>query len=61
MYQVDDAEWTELTANIEERVLVAVVRGKAGTGKLEKLNSDRLVDEGESLNSPTEGKNLYYW
>lgn len=43
-------EWIELSVNIEEGVLVSVVRpvakGGAGVRKPSKSNLDRLVDEG---------------
>lgn len=62
---MDDSEWTELTANIEEVIVVSVVRalveGETGIGKLEKSNLDRLVDEGASLNDPNRGEKIHYW
>lgn len=49
-------KWIKSTASIEERVIVAVVRaatkGEGGVGTPEKSVSNRLVDEGASLNAP---------
>jgi len=53
-------EWIELSVNVEEGVLVSVVgamvKGGAGVRKPSKSNSDRLFDEGASLNASIKGK-----
>jgi len=54
------SEWLELFVSVEEGVLAsvvgAVVKGGAGVGKPSKSNSDRLFDEGASLNASIKGK-----
>ena len=53
------SEWIELSINVEMvlvSVVGAVVRGGVGVGKASKSNSDRLFDEGASLNTPIKAK-----
>lgn len=59
MTWLNDLEWIELAASIEEGGLVSVVgtsiKGEEGVAKPKKSKQDKLVDERASLIGPNEG------